>query len=290
MTTPATPSRHGPDGLRLLLRRFARNRAAVFGMALLLIVCAMAASAPWLFPRNPLHIVGPPELWPLQDPRFPLGTDAIGRNIAALIFHGARTALAIGVVASLVSCMIGVGVGALAGYFGGWLDDVLMRVTEMFQTIPNLVFVLAIVSVLGADIVTVVLAIGAVSWTSMARIVRAEFLSFRDQEFVAAARTVGMSNARIILSEILPNALPSVIVYASFLVAAAILFEAALAFLGLSDPTIASWGRMVGEGRMTLRSSWHIAAIPGVAILLTVLALNLIGDGLNDILNPRLRQ
>lgn len=270
--------------------RLLRHPAGMIGLTIILLVVLLAATAGWLFPRNPLHMVAPPEIWPFTDSRFPLGTDSTGRNMLAMIAHGARTALAVGLIATLVSTFIGVLVGALAGYFGGWVDNALMRVTEIFQTVPNLIFVMAIVSVAGANITTVVLAIGVVSWSSMARIVRAEFMSLREREFVAAARTTGMSNTRIVLTEILPNAFSAVIVYASFLVAAAILFEASLAFLGLSDPDIASWGRLIGEGRMTLRTSWFIAAIPGLAILLTVLALNLLGDALNDVLNPRLKK
>lgn len=271
------------------LRRFARNRPALVGALILLGVMVLAASADLLFPRGALRIVGPAELWPLDDPRFPLGTDAIGRDIAAIIAHGARTALAIGLIASLVAGTLGVAIGALAGYRGGWVDDVLMRVTEIFQTVPHLVFVLAIVAVFGSDIVTIVLAIGIVSWTSVARMTRAEFLTLRERDFVLACRTEAMRDWEIMLVQILPNALPPVIVYGSFLVAASILFEAALSFLGLGDPDIATWGRLIGEGRQNLRGAWYIAAIPGVAIVATVLALNLVGDGLNDALNPRLR-
>jgi len=271
------------------LRRFLRNRAAVIGLAILLCVVALAAAADWLYPRNPLRIVGRPELWPFQDPRFLLGTDSVGRDIAAIIAHGSRTALAIGLVASAVAAILGILIGAVAGYFGRWIDDALMRLTEIFQTIPHIVFVLAIVAVIGPSITNVVLAIGCVSWTSVARMVRGEYLSLREREFVLACRTVGMGHVRIILREILPNALPPVIVYTSFLVSASILFEAALAFLGLSDPEIASWGRLIGEGRQSLRTAWYISAVPGLAIVVTVLGLNLIGDGLNDALNPRLR-
>ncbi|MCC7426320.1 MAG: ABC transporter permease [Alphaproteobacteria bacterium] len=277
------------NGGAALPRRFLRNRAAALGSLVLLAVVAVALLADVIAPRDPLRMVARPELWPFTDPRFPLGTDALGRDIMAIIVHGARTAIGIGVLAAAISTTVGIAVGAAAGYFRGWIDDLLMRFTEVLQTIPNLVIVLALVAVVGPDIVYVVLAIGLVSWTSVARMVRGEFLALREREFVLACRAAGMGDLRIMLREILPNALPPVIVYASFLVSAAILFEAALAFLGLSDPSIASWGRLIGEGRQTLRTSWFIAAIPGVAIVLTVLALNLVGDGLNDALNPRLR-
>lgn len=275
--------------LRQFWIRFRRNRAAVGGLMIVCFVVIIAIMAPILFTEDPLYIVAPPDLWPLTDLRYPLGTDSIGRDIASIIFHGARTTLAIGIVAALVASAVGIVVGGLSGYYGGWVDDVLMRFTEIFQTIPNMVLLLAVVALLGAQIEYIILAIGLASWTSIARMVRAEFLSFREREFVLACRTIGMRPARIIFSQILPNALPPVIVMASLLVAGAVLFESALSFLGLSDPDVASWGRLIGEGRGSLRTAWYISGIPGLAILLTVLGLNLIGDGLNDALNPKLK-
>lgn len=271
------------------LSRFSRNRGALVGAAIILIVAMAALLAPLSFPTDPLRIVGQPELWPGEDSEFPLGTDSLGRDILAMLVHGARATLLIGLFASAVATVIGVGVGATAGYFGGWVDEIVMRAAELFQTIPNLIFVLTIVVILGSTLENIVIAIGVVSWTSIARMTRAEFLSLRDREFVQACRAMGMGNLRIILGEILPNALPPVIVLSSLVVAGAILFESAVSFLGLGDPNIASWGRLVGDGRQLIRSSWYICAIPGVAIMITVLCLNLIGDGLNDALNPRLR-
>ncbi|MGH8432452.1 MAG: ABC transporter permease, partial [Solimonas sp.] len=226
---------------------------------------------------------------PGEDPAFPLGTDSLGRDILAMIVHGARATLLIGLCASAVATLIGVTVGAVAGYFGGWIDEIVMRAAELFQTIPNLIFVLTIVVILGSTLENIVIAIGIVSWTSIARMTRAEFLALRDREFVQACRAMGMGNWRIIAGEILPNALPPVIVLSSLVVAGAILFESAVSFLGLGDPNLASWGRLVGDGRLLIRSSWYICAIPGAAIMVTVLCLNLIGDGLNDALNPKLR-
>ncbi len=277
-------------GLREFWRHYRRNRAAVVGLALLTLIVAMGLLAPFVFPTDPLRIVGPSELWPAADPRFPLGTDSLGRDVAAWIFHGAGITLLIGLVASGVATTIGVGVGALAGYYGGLLDDALMRFTEVFQTMPNLIFLLALVAVLGTDLENVVLGIGLISWTGVARLVRAEFMSLREREFVLAGRAQGMGDLRLILTQILPNALPPVIVMASLIVAGAVLFESALSFLGLSDPDVASWGRLIGEGRLLIRTSWYLCALPGLAILTTVLALNLIGDGLNDAFNPKLRQ
>jgi len=270
-------------------RRFARNRAALVGFVLVIVVIGIALSAPWLFPRNPLRIVGRPEIWPFMTSRHPLGTDSLGRDIAAMIAYGARTTLLIGLCASLTATIIGISIGAIAAYFGGWVDELLMRLTELFQTIPNLIFVLTIVSILGQKIEYVTIAVGIVTWTPIARLTRAEFMSLRDREFVQACRSMGMGNLRIMFGEILPNALPPVIVLSSLVIAGAVLFESAVSFLGLGDPNVSSWGRLIGDGRTLIRSSWYICAVPGVAIMLTVLALNLVGDGLNDALNPKLR-
>lgn len=271
------------------IRNFSRNRAAVAGLIIVIAVVAIAALAPLLFPRNPLRIVARPEIWPFINPSYPLGTDSLGRDIAAMIAHGARTTLAISLFASITATVIGVSVGATAAYFGGWADRVLMRITELFQTVPALIFVLTIVVILGQRIENVVIAVGLVTWTSIARLTRAEFLTLREREFVLACRTMGMSNWRIILGEILPNALPPIVVLSSLSVAGAILYESAVSFLGLGDPNIASWGRLIGDGRSLIRTSWYICAIPGATIMITVLALNLVGDGLNDALNPKLR-
>ena len=271
------------------LGRFGRNRAALVGLLVIVVVAGFALAAPSLFPRNPLRIVGRPEIWPFLNPRFPLGTDSLGRDIAAMVAHGARTTLLIGLFASLTATCIGVAVGASAAYFGGWVDEVLMRFAELFQTVPNIIFILTIVSILGQTIGNITLAVGIVTWTPIARLTRAEFLSLRDREFIQACRAMGMSDWRIIVGEILPNALPPVVILSSLVIASAILFESAISFLGLGDPNVASWGGLIGDGRTLIRTSWYICAVPGLAIMLTVLALNLIGDGLNDALNPKLR-
>jgi peptide/nickel transport system permease protein len=271
------------------LRRYLRSPAAVVGLVLLLLVITMAISAPWVFPRDPLSLAGRPLQWPGASPRFWLGTDNTGRDIAAQIFHGARVSLLIGLVATAISIAIGIVVGAIAGFYGGWVDDALMRVTEAFQTLPNFILLLVLVAVFGSDITTVTVAIGIVSWPPSARLTRAEFLSLRSREFVQACRVLGMGDLRIIFREILPNALPPIIVYASVIMAVAILLESALAFLNLSDPNVPSWGNLIGAGKGVLRVQWYVSAIPGVAILLTVLAVSLVGQGLNDALNPRLK-
>jgi peptide/nickel transport system permease protein len=272
-----------------LVKLYVRSPSAIIGLLLLFAVLAMAASAGWLYPKDPLALAGRPLVWPFSNPRFLLGTDNSGRDIAAQIFHGARISLLIGVVATVISIMIGITIGACAGYYGGWVDTALMRVTEAFQTLPNFLLLLVLVAVFGSTITTVTVAIGIVSWPASARLTRAEFLSLRNREFVQAGRTLGLKDAKLIFGEILPNALPPVIVYASVVMAVAILLESALAFLKLSDPNVASWGNLIGAGRDVLRVQWYVSAIPGIAILVTVLAVSLVGQGLNDALNPRLR-
>lgn len=271
------------------LKLYFRSPPAVIGLLLLLLVVAMAISADWLYPRDPLALAGRPLVWPFSNPRFLLGTDNSGRDIAAQIFHGARISLLIGLVATVISVMIGITIGAFAGYYGDWVDTALMRITEAFQTLPNFILLLVLVAVFGSTITTVTVAIGIVSWPASARLTRAEFLSLRNREFVQAGRTLGLRDIKLIFGEILPNALPPVIVYASVVMAIAILLESALAFLKLSDPNVASWGNLIGAGRDVLRVQWYVSAIPGVAILVTVLAVSLVGQGLNDALNPRLK-
>lgn len=271
------------------LKLYFRSPPAVIGLVLLLLVLAMAISADWLYPRDPLALAGRPLVWPFTNSRFLLGTDNSGRDIAAQIFHGARISLLIGLVATAISVFIGITIGAFAGYYGDWVDTALMRVTEAFQTLPNFILLLVLVAVFGSTITTVTVAIGIVSWPASARLTRAEFLSLRNREFVQAGRTLGLRDVKLIFGEILPNALPPVIVYASVVMAIAILLESALAFLKLSDPNVASWGNLIGAGRDVLRVQWYVSAIPGVAILVTVLAVSLVGQGLNDALNPRLK-
>ena len=287
-SSPAIRKAAGASGP--FLRRFARNRGAVIGAVILCTIAVVALAADLLFPTDPLRIVATPEIWPLTQWSHPLGTDSLGRDIAAMIAHGARATLLIGLVAATTATLLGVGIGAASAWAGGWVDEVLMRVTELFQIIPNVVFVLTVVSILGPHIEAITLAIGLVSWPPIARLTRAEFLSFKEREFVQACRSVGLHPAHIIFKEILPNALPPVIVMSSLVVAGAILYESVVSFLGLGDPNVASWGRLVGEGRSLIRTSWYLCAVPGVAIMLAVLSLNLVGDGLNDALNPKLRK
>jgi len=269
------------------LSRFSRNRGALVGALVILLVALIAVLAPVFFPTDPLRIVGPPELWPGDDPDFLLGTDSLGRDILAMIVHGARATLLIGLFASAVATLIGVTVGATAGYFGGWVDEASMRAAELFQTIPNLIFVLTIVVILGSTLHNIVIAIGIVSWTPIARMTRAEFLALRDREFVQACRSMGMGDLGIITGEILPNALPPVIVQVALDASLAILIESGLGFLGLSDASMVSWGQLLFVAQDYLDSAWWMSVFPGAAICLAVIGLNMLADGLNELVNPR---
>jgi peptide/nickel transport system permease protein len=264
-----------------------RNPSFLLGLLILLTVIGVAFGAGWLFPGDPLDMVGTPTLWPGQDPAFPLGTDSLGRDVASGLAYGARVSLLVGVSAAAIGLVIGTAVGAVAGYFGGWVDTLLVRLTELFQTVPTFLLVIVIVAIAQPSDPVIALAIGVAAWPTVARLVRAQFRSLREAEFITAARSLGYGAPRIIFREILPNAMAPIIVTASVMVANAILTEAGLSFLNMGDPNLVSWGSMIGDGRSLLRTAWFLSALPGGAIALTVLALNLVGDGLNDVLNPR---
>jgi peptide/nickel transport system permease protein len=217
-----------------------------------------------------------------------LGSDSLGRDVAAGIAHGARVSLMVGAVSTVAALFIGVTLGAIAGYLGGFVDDAVMRFTEFFQTIPSFVFAILLVAIFTPTISSVVFAIAVVSWPPVARVVRAEFLSLRSREFVQAAEVLGKSRLSIVVTDILPNALSPIVVLASLMVASAILLESALSFLGLGDPNLMTWGFLIGSGRSVIRLAWWMSVFPGLAIFFTVLALNLVGEGLSDALNPRL--
>jgi peptide/nickel transport system permease protein len=273
---------------RVFWFRFKRNRAAAGGVVVLGIVILLAAFGPMLYDVDPFEMVGRPFQLPFD--RYPLGTDVAGRDILAGIVHGARVSLLIGVLASLAATIVGVTFGAVAGYYGGHIDDFLMRTTEFFLCIPSFVLAVVLVAIFQPDVVTVTVAIAVVSWPSVARLARGEFIAHRDREYVQGCRAIGMPDWEIILLQIMPNALPPIIVVSSLMVATAILTESGLSFLGLGDPNLVSWGYMIGVARTVLRSAWWMAAIPGAMILITVLAINLVGEGLNDALNPKLRK
>lgn len=273
--------------MRRFLIQFARNRLAVLGAATLLLVVGAALLAPLLYPAGAFALAGPATLPP--GGRFPLGTDTLGRDVAAGIVWGARTSLLVSLGATSGAVLLGILIGALSGFYRGFLDVGLMRVTEFFQTIPSFILAILLVAILSPSVMTETIAIAAVSWPGVARLARGEFASLGGREFVLACAGLGAGDARIIFRHILPNCASPLVAVASLLVAGAILFESGLAFLGLGDPNLMSWGMMISAGREVLRSAWWVCTFPGIAILATVLAINLVGDGLNEALNPRLR-
>jgi peptide/nickel transport system permease protein len=269
------------------LGTFLRNRGAAVGLAVLALVGVAAASAGLLFPYSPWDMRGAPFMQP-GEMEFLLGSDSLGRDVAAGLAYGARVSLLIGAVSTLVAVFLGITLGAVAGYAGGVVDDAIMRFTEFFQTVPSFMLAVVLVAIFSPSLGSIVAAIAIVSWPPVARVIRAEFLSLRSREFVQAAEVLGRSRTAIIFREILPNALSPIIVLASLMVASAILLESGLSFLGLGDPNMISWGFMIGAGRSVIRIAWWMSVFPGIAIFLTVLALNLVGEGLSDALNPRL--
>lgn len=281
---------NSPTSIRGLLAELAKNRTALLGGAFLFFVFIVAAAAPVLFPGDPLEMVARPFLWPGQNVTYPLGTDAMGRDVLAGIVHGARVSLSIGFLAAGIGTVVGIVVGSTAGYFGSYIDEILLFIIEIFQSIPGFILVVIIVAIAGSSAGVVACSISIVTWPTIARLVRSEFRSTREKDYVAAARSLGYGHARIIAREILPNALPPVIVTSTVMIATAVLMEAGLSFMGLTDPNIVSWGSMIGTGREVIRTAWYLTALPGFALVFTILSLNLVGDGLNDVLNPRLSE
>jgi len=267
---------------------FAANKAALLGLALLVVAAFLTVFGPRVYPVNPFEIVSAPMTPPKQG--LWLGSDYLGRDVLAGIVHGARVTLLIGFTATIVSASIGIIIGVLAGFYGGWIDTFLMRVTEFFQVLPALLLAMVLVALFSPSLLTVIFAIGVVSWPGVGRLTRAEFLKIKESEYVLAERAVGAHSRSIMWRVILPNSLPPLIVIMALGVGAAILFEAALSFLGLGDPNTFSWGYMIGASRDYIWDTWWAITFPGLAIFLTVLSISLVGDGLNDALNPKLRQ
>lgn len=302
-------------GLSPTVRRLARSRSALFGLIVVVILVITALLAPLLSPHDMAMQYRaatkkpPMSRIPMQEIRaefegipegqfraartnvFILGTDKFGRDILSRILYGAQISLIVGVVAEIIAVLIGVTIGALAGYFGGLLDSILMRLTDTFFAFPSLLLAIGILAVFEKPgLFTIFVALGVVGWTSIARIVRGQVLSVREEDFVEAARAMGSSDARIILRHILPNSLAPIIVVGTLGIAGNILAEAGLSFLGLGvQPPTPSWGIMLAEGRNLIETSPWICIFPGLAILFTVLGFNLLGDGLRDALDPRLK-
>ncbi len=270
-------------------QRFTRNRIAVAGLIIVLLLVLMALFAPVLAPQDPA-------IQTLADKRMPpgttywLGADEFGRDILSRVIFGARVALFVALVAVALALVMGVAIGLVAGFVGGWVDTVLMRLVDVMLSFPYLLLAIAIVATLGTGVQNTTLAVGIWATPSFARITRGQVLNIKGRDYITAAEAVGVSGLRMVWHHILPNAIPPVIVFATLYMANAILLEAALSFLGLGiQPPQPSWGLMVASGRDFLRVAPHVATIPGVAIMLAVLGFNLLGDGLRDALDPRLR-
>ena len=269
------------------LRRVLSTGEGRVGGAMLAVLVAVAIAAPWLAPGDPLAIKGEALLRPLQDMAHPLGTDRLGRDVLSALIHGARTSLLVAVSAAAAALGIGITIGTIAGFLGGWVDEALMRIAEAFQTVPAFLLTLALISVTGPRASTIVLGIAVGAWMQPARITRAEILSLRERDFVAAARVIGMRPLEIAFREVLPNALTPVVSLAAVIVAAAVLIEAALSFLGFGDPNRVTWGSMIAEGRTVLRRAPYLSIIPGIGLVLTVLAVHLTGQGVAKALRAR---
>ncbi|MCP8881937.1 ABC transporter permease [Devosia sp. XJ19-1] len=268
---------------------FLRNGTAALGLSMMAIIVVMCLIGPGLYGIDPYAIVNVP-FAPPGTPGALFGTDFLGRDILAGVLIGGRPTLIVGCVAAAMTIGIGVLIGCMAGYFGGWIDRALMKFTEFFQVLPALLLAMVIVSIFEASLLTITLAIGIVGWPQAARLTRAEFLRIRDLEYVRATRTAGARDFYLIFNTILPGALPPIIVASALTTGGSILFESGLSFLGLGDPNMMSWGVMIGQNRNYLLEAWWTVSIPGIAIFLTVLAISLIGDGINDALNPRMRK
>ncbi|MBZ9654293.1 ABC transporter permease [Phyllobacterium lublinensis] len=251
------------------------------GAVLLATLALMALLAPLIAPGDPLALAGEPMLRPFASASHPLGTDRLGRDVLSGLLYGTRTTLLVAFFSAAVSLSVGSAVGTLAGFLGGIADTVLMRITEAFQTVPGFLLALAAISVTGPSIPTMIFAISLGTWTQAARVTRAEVLSLRERDFVAAARTLGMRPLEIAFREILPNAFGPTASLAAISVAAAILIEAALSFLGFGDPNRVTWGSMIAEGRTVLRAAPYLSIVPGLALVVTVLSVHLLGRGLS---------
>ena len=271
------------------LRMFMRNKAAVFGAVLLIAILFITFILPIFVTGDRTERVGSIHLAPGAEGSTTFGTDYLGRDVGRIVMQGGSATLKVAGLAALVIVVVGTTIGAVAGYYGGWVDNVLMRITEFFQVLPGLLFAIVIVALYGASTKSIVLAIGLIAWPTIARLVRAEFMRQKNLEYVKAARAIGASDARIIFKTTLPNTMPVVIVQSTLVMGGAILFEAGLAFLGLSNPKDLSWGFYIGANRTYFLSNWWGLTFPGLMIFFTVLSLSLIGDGLQDAANPKLR-
>jgi len=269
--------------------RLRRNRLAMSGLTLVLGLFAVALLAPWLAPYDP-NLINLKQVLMEPSAAHLLGTDTLGRDVLSRIIYGARISLLVGFVAVGIATLIGLVVGALAGYYGGLVEAALMRLVDLMLCFPVFFLILAVIAVLGPSIWNIMVVIGVTGWMGVARLVRAEFLSLREREFVAAARALGASDARIILRHLLPNSLTPVMVSATLGIAGAIIVESSLSFLGLGvQPPTPSWGNILTMGKDNIEIAWWLSVFPGLAILVTVMSYNLLGEGIREAIDPRLR-
>jgi peptide/nickel transport system permease protein len=273
-----------PAGLLAAMRRFGANRYAAVAAFILILLALIAIFAPLIAGYDPLSTSRERLMAPSL--RHWFGTDNVGKDVFAGVVHGARVSLIVGILSGLTSLALGVIVGAAAGYYGGAIDTALMRAAEFVQILPRFFLAILMVAFLGSGIDKIILVIGLLGWPEVGRLVRAQFLSLKEKELVEAARATGFGDAHIIFREILPNALPPAIVQASLDISEAILLAAGLAFFGLTNPDMISWGEMLNRAQPFLRAAWWMSVFPGLAIFLTVLCFNVVGDGLNDVLSP----
>jgi peptide/nickel transport system permease protein len=280
----------------VFMRRLVARRTALFGLVVVLGVVLTAAASPLLSPFDPIEQdlgdlrLRAPGFRDAAGRLHPLGTDHLGRDLLARVIYGARPALLVGFAAVVISGVIGMAAGLFSGYFGGRVDDVLMRLADIQLAFPFILLAIAVIGVLGPSLATIIVVIGVSSWVVYARIVRSAVLSLREREFVLAALALGGGDGRVLLRHILPNALTPWLVVATLDMARVIVIESALSFLGLGvQPPAPTWGGMLADGRVYITTSWWLATFPGLAILVTVLGINLFGDGLRDTLDPRLK-
>jgi len=275
--------------IRVFWRYFKKNRLAVGGLVMVIIIFLIAIFAAVLSPYDPDKTEVSLKLKPPSSQNY-LGTDHLGRDVFSRMLYGSRVSLTVGFIAVGISIFIGILIGTTAGYYGGWIDSVLMRFVDTMLCFPSFFLILTIVALLGPSIYNIMIVIGITSWEGTARFVRAEFLTLRERDYVQAAKALGVKDSRIIFRHILPNALAPVFVTATLGVASAILIEAGLSFLGFGvQPPAPSWGNILTEGRTYVFDSWWLTVFPGLAILIAVLSFNLAGEGLRDALDPRLR-
>ena len=271
-----------PHRWRAALRRFVRHPAGLTGLLLTLVVIVAGLLAEVIAPGNPFRTVGDPLMEPSGAHLF--GTDNLGRDVFGAVIHGARTSMIVVLGVSAIASVIGLAVGIIAGYRGGWIDDLLMRTTELFQSVPRFFLVLLIVALFGAGLDNLIYVLAITSWPTLARVSRAEVLSVRDRDYVEAARSIGATDRRILLRHVLPNVLPTAMVVIALTGSRIILLEASLSFLGLGDPTVMSWGYLVSNAQRYLRVAWWMSVFHGLAIAISVLGINLMSDALNDVL------